>query len=158
MSEKQRVYHCPICGKTYVNLKDMYDCALNCEKKEQEAEKKKAGKDALRGATERTIDKHFKTLQKLISEYNKNYSPYSYNLILTHQGGDSLAEKSESILSEDDIKKLEKLEKELPPLNYKYKRVEPNKKTKPFNDSWIDGLAAAIGCLDDWNTDDLPWD
>lgn len=75
---RTRVYRCPICGKAYTSLKDMYVCAQNCEvqeiKNENEVEKERI-------AAEESIVNKYKALQNDIIDYNKKYASNHFNMI-----------------------------------------------------------------------------
>ena len=75
---KTRVYRCPICGKTYASLKDMYICAQNCEAQEIKNENKV---EKERAAAEQGILNKYKALQNEINDYNKKYSSNHFNII-----------------------------------------------------------------------------
>lgn len=79
----ERVYHCPICGKTYASLKDMYVCAQACEAKELAKESKI---EADRKAAEKRILDKYEALRAEIHNYNVKYAPNSFNLVMKHQG------------------------------------------------------------------------
>ena len=79
----ERVYHCPICGKTYASLKDMYVCAQACEAKELAKESKI---EADRKAAEKRILDKYEALRTEIHNYNVKYAPNSFNLVMKHQG------------------------------------------------------------------------
>lgn len=76
---KTRVYRCPICGKTYTSLKDMYACAQNCEAQEIKNENDKVEKERI--AAEQSILNKYKALQDEIVDYNKKYASNHFNMI-----------------------------------------------------------------------------
>jgi hypothetical protein len=69
---ENRVYKCPICGKSYTSLNDMYKCAQACEKKEEDdkIEKAKQTDERDRKAREAGIAELYKELNEAISLYN----------------------------------------------------------------------------------------
>lgn len=75
---KTRVYRCPICGKTYASLKDMYVCAQNCEAQEIKNENKV---EKERIAAEQSIVNKYKALQNEIIDYNKKYASNHFDKI-----------------------------------------------------------------------------
>ena len=99
-----RKYKCPICGKEWDNLKDMYECALNDETNEENERKIKEQEQR---EMEAKIQKDFTALKNLISKYNLNYAPYNFEVTLTHY------KKKEEVRGTKDWKNA------VPPLNYK---------------------------------------
>lgn len=98
-----RKYKCPICGKEWDNLKDMYECALNDETNERKT-KEKEQREMLMAEK---IQKEFVALQNLVSKYNSEYAPYNFAVTLTHY------KKKEEACETKDWKNA------VPPLNYK---------------------------------------
>jgi len=99
-----RKYKCPICGKEWDNLKDMYECALNDETNEENERKIKEQEQR---EMEAKIQKDFTALKNLISKYNLNYAPYNFEVTLTHY------KNKEEVRGTKDWKNA------VPPLNYK---------------------------------------
>lgn len=108
----ERVYKCPICGKTYTSLKDMYMCAQKCEMKETENENKI---EKERKIAEQSILSKYEALKTEIHNYNVKYAPNCFDLIMKHQGK-TLANKDEEVLN--------KMKNVKPPLNYNEKTSE----------------------------------
>lgn len=157
---KTRVYRCPICGKTYASLKDMYICAQNCEaqeiKNENEVEKERI-------AAEQSILNKYKALQNEINDYNKKYASNQFNMIeltMKHRGktnktkneNSSSPEKNETKTAFNDttaeneyLESFLKNELGLEPNDIKKAMKEAS--TKNFNDfinEWTEKL------IDDW--------
>lgn len=75
-----RVYKCPICGKSYSSLNEMYVCAQGCEKKEEneKIEKAKQAAERDRKAREAGIAELYKELSEAIALYNKESAKKSW--------------------------------------------------------------------------------
>lgn len=104
--EYKRIYKCPICGKSYTSLEDMYTCGIKCEKKEKEkieAEKAKLAKSAEFKADENVIQKAYDELYEKIKSFNKKYKgKSSYQISLVHKTDDH-------VLNDKDEKEIENL-------------------------------------------------
>lgn len=128
---KNRVYHCPICGKTYASLTDMYHCAQLCESKERARESQA---EIERANAELDIASKYEKLKAAIAKYNAKYKEYSYELVLKHEGP-TLAASSLSATATAKNKEsvdLAKLLNSTPPLNYPLKG-DTTKETKVNN-------------------------
>ena len=144
---KTRVYRCPICGKTYASLKDMYVCAQNCEAQEIKNENKV---EKERIAAEQSIVNKYKALQNEIIDYNNKYASNHFNKIeltmkyrdrinRTENKDNSRAEKSETKTAFNDAtadnEYLESfLKNELGLKPNDIKKVMKEDSTKNFND------------------------
>lgn len=157
---RTRVYRCPICGKTYASLKDMYVCAQNCEAQEIKNENKV---EKERIAAEQSIVNKYKALQNEIIDYNKKYASNQFNMIeltmkhrdrinKTNDKDSSQVGKNETKTAFDDtITENEYLESflknELGLEPNDIKKAMKKDSTKNFSD-FINELAK--GLIDDW--------
>lgn len=86
---KERIYHCPICGKTYASLSDMYNCAQVCEAKEKAEKITKERDDA-----EAALIKKFTELEQEIVKFNTKYKDSFPEIKLSR--GNTLSDNIES--------------------------------------------------------------
>lgn len=111
-----RVYKCPICGKSYASLQDMYKCAQGCEAKEKEAERNKARETEAMRKAEKEINDLYEALKSKINAFNARYSSFSHYDITITKG---IKKKASTNDDEEFLNKtLEGLKNVNPALNY----------------------------------------
>lgn len=79
-------YYCPICGKMYTDLSQMYNCAVECEKKEKTKAAVAKINEAKRTNAEAEIKATYDALIKKITKYNNTFKDYNYSCTLRHSG------------------------------------------------------------------------
>ena len=114
----ERIYHCPICGKTYTSLTEMYNCARSCEAKEIANESKL---ETERKEAEKAILNQYEKLKTDIHNYNLKYSPNSFDIFMKHQG--------QTLASNDTLEKMKNVK---PALNYNKKANKENVSLEDF--------------------------
>lgn len=106
-------YYCPICGKMYTDLSQMYNCAVECEKKEKTKAAVTKANEAKRVNAEAEIKATYDALIKKITKYNNTFKDYSYSCTLRHSGK-TLAAQNVSIKEKEiDNKTLDKWIKDI---------------------------------------------
>lgn len=106
-------YYCPICGKMYTDLSQMYNCAVECEKKEKIKAAVAKINEEKRKKAEAEIKATYDVLIKKIGYYNDTFKDYSYSCTLRHSGKTLAAQNISTKEKEIADKALDKLIKDI---------------------------------------------
>lgn len=85
MEEKNNFYYrpayrCGICGAEFASVQERMNCEMTCVKKQKEEEKRlaEAKKKEEQKLRKVAVDEAFENLQRLFTEYVKDYGHYEY--------------------------------------------------------------------------------
>lgn len=118
-----RKYKCPICGKEYDTLEEMYNCAQICDANIKEKEKSEK-----REVSEKVILEKYNELKSMIAAYSKEFPGYSYEIVLKHNGLTLSAkpENKETSKYNETFAKFLNENDCVPPLNFNSKSSNDN--------------------------------
>jgi DNA repair exonuclease SbcCD ATPase subunit len=102
-----RVYKCPICGKSYSSLVEMYKCAQECEDKENaraidEAAMQKRFED------EAEIREAYQNLKTKIEKFNRTYGNCSFSISMDYGSKNVTAPRAAAPAQKIGASRLEK--------------------------------------------------
>ena len=102
-----RVYKCPICGKSYASLTDMYKCAQECEAKENAKAINEAAMQR-RLEDEAEIRKAYQNLKTKIEKFNRTYESCFFSISMDYGSKNVTAPRAAAPAQKIGASRLEK--------------------------------------------------